>query len=81
MMLFRLIKCRDPNRELWFKLNDVDIRFSLVEFAFVIGLVFKYDTKVSNYVDCSGRPRLKEEYFSCVNRSLHYIDIQRLDED
>lgn len=58
-VLFRLINCKDTNKELWFKINGVEVHFSLVKFAFVIGLIFRDDTKVSHYVDYTRRLRLK----------------------
>lgn len=50
-------------RELWFKIKDVEVFLSSVEFALTIGLVFEDNTDVSHYVDISERLRLKEEYF------------------
>lgn len=49
--LFYIINRKDPVRELWFRINDVDVMFSLVKFALMTGLMFEHDTKVSNYID------------------------------
>lgn len=46
---------------LWFRINGVDARFSLVEFALVIGIIFKDDAELSHDLDCFEKPRLKEE--------------------
>lgn len=75
MVLFHLNNQVDPNSELWFRLNGMDVYFSPMEFAFVTNLIFGHDVEVSHYVNCSERLILKEEYFSSVNISLHYIDI------
>lgn len=58
-MLFRLINNGDAKRELWFRINDVNVRFSPLEFAMVTGPILGHDTDVLAYVDCSRRPHLK----------------------
>lgn len=42
----------------------------------VIGLIFRDNKEVSNYVDCVGQPRLKEKYFSSINKTLSYEKIE-----
>lgn len=80
-MLFHLTNHVDVDKELWFKINSVEVCFILVDFPFMTSLVFENDTKVWHYIDCLGKPRLKEKYFSTVNISLQYKEIQRVIED
>lgn len=65
-------------QEIWFRLNNVEVRLSLIEFALVIGLIFKHNTEVSNYIDCAERPQLKEEYFLRIRKLLTYLDIKNI---
>lgn len=58
-MLFHLINSGNVKRELWFKINDVKVCFSPLEFAVVTGPILGLDMDVSAYVDCSRRPYLK----------------------
>lgn len=51
IMLFHLINRRDITRKLCLRISGVNVRFNLVEFAMVTGLVFKHNTDVSTYID------------------------------
>lgn len=76
VVLLPMINCRDLVREMWFRLNNVEIKFSYIKFAIVTDLIFEHDTEVSNYINCVKRPWLKEKYFLSVNRALAYLDIE-----
>lgn len=60
VVLLHIFKLGDSMRELWFRLNRVNVWFSPIEFALVTSLFFRHDTKLSNYVDYEGTPLLKE---------------------
>lgn len=50
-MLLCLINRVDPMRELWVRINSVDIPFGPIEFAMVTGLIFGHGIDMSIYVD------------------------------
>ncbi|XP_044474818.1 uncharacterized protein LOC123202766 [Mangifera indica] len=76
-MLFRMINRGNPDKEIWFRINGVEFRFSPVEFALVTGLIFGEDMDVSNYVNCTETPRLREEYFPNIHRLLSHGEIEQ----
>ncbi|XP_044479913.1 uncharacterized protein LOC123206753 [Mangifera indica] len=75
-MLLRMINRGNPDREMWFRINGVEFRFSPVEFALVTGLIFGEDMDVSSYVDCTDTPRLREQYFPNIHRLLSHGEIE-----
>lgn len=74
-ILLRMINYKDQVRELWFRLNDVEVWFNLVEFVLLANLILEYDIEVSNYVEYDKTPRLKKKYFLGINKSLNYLGI------
>ncbi|XP_044500237.1 uncharacterized protein LOC123221453 [Mangifera indica] len=75
-MLLRMINRGNPDREMWFRINGVEFRFSPVEFALVTGLIFGEDMDMSSYVDCTDTPRLREQYFPNIHRLLSHGEIE-----
>ncbi|XP_044465956.1 uncharacterized protein LOC123196127 isoform X2 [Mangifera indica] len=76
-MLLRMINRGNPDKEMWFRINGVEFRFSPVEFALVTGLIFGENMDVSNYVDCTDTPRLREKYFPNIHRLLSHGEIEQ----
>lgn len=59
LVLFYLINGGDVEKELWFRINGVNVCFSALKFVVVTGLMLGHDTKVLGYMDCLGYPYLK----------------------
>lgn len=64
-------------KELWFRINGIDVRFSPYEFALVTGLRFNRRSKIQQYLPSAANHRIRETYFA-GKTSVTYIDIMHV---
>ncbi|XP_044474064.1 uncharacterized protein LOC123202288 isoform X3 [Mangifera indica] len=64
-------------KELWFRINGIDVRFSPYEFALVTGLRFNRRSKIQQYLPSLADHRIRETYFA-GKTSVTYIDIMHV---
>lgn len=60
----------------WFRLNGMDSRFGLIEFAMIKGLKFTKEMDMSNYVT-TGESQLRERYFLGA-KHVSYSDLHKV---
>ncbi|XP_044460531.1 uncharacterized protein LOC123192154 [Mangifera indica] len=75
--ILRAVNKVTSGEELWFRVNDVDVRFSAYEFAIMTGLRFSHLVDIDLYIPSKATDRILQTYFHGC-KSVTYADLSRV---